>query len=219
MTLTRSGPPTSAATAPRRTWASHADRTIAWFRSNERMPREHVGENAERDAGKWLGIQRRSTLTFPQARLLDLCIPGWSDGPLNAAWQQHLTDIVQFRADCGRLPVEDTADDAERALGKWLQKQVMAAKTETVSVIRLAQLDAHLPGWKNRVAQNAWFEIAEQVKVFIAETGRRPSRKAKDDAERTLGAWLRNQRVRLRVDDPQHSDRIALLDAIAPGWR
>lgn len=63
-------------------------------------------------------------------------------------------------------------------------------------------------GWERR-----WHKMCDEVRVFCARTGSRPSQWASDEVEQKLGAWLTYQE-RLIVAGTLPQDRVTLLTRI-----
>ncbi|WP_081626433.1 MULTISPECIES: Helicase associated domain protein [Microbacterium] len=57
----------------------------------------------------------------------------------------------------------------------------------------------------------------DALAAFAAATGRMPSRRAADPAEKSLGSWLKTQRQNAGAG--RWLDRVATLDERVPTWR
>lgn len=107
--------------------------------------------------------------------------------PDDDLWEQHLAETVTFVTEHGRLPLQ-------REGGKWLMVQRSKNHQGNLSEHRQARLDEALPGWrKGRHTLRA--RRLEQIEAFVAEHGRRPQARAKDEHERVIGTWINTQRT------------------------
>ena len=201
------------------TWLRNAD-ACAVFAAGGRLPSEKAGDPAEKRLGRWLAGERRNpNLAEARADYLDAAVPGWRTNALELIWDGHLGAVRAFRERNGRLPSEDAADPVELALGQWLAKQCeQNRRPRGLSGTRRQKLDAALPGWQLKLAEETWLQDATELGVFMALNKHRPSRKSGDPTELRLGVWLHNMRRRLDGSKPGHTARIALLDELAPGW-
>lgn len=188
---------------------------------NDRMPAKNIPD--EKPMFLWVERQRtslnRGELCPEKEALLDDVLPRWRDSTNGDAWNEHILDIVRWRHNHGCLPSEDSTDPFEASLGVWLGKQIAAYRNGKLKDDRKTSLDAALPGWGLRVAENAWLQQATEVAAFHDRHGYLPYRRSEDPYERGLGLWLHNQRNRLDAAKPAHRPRLDTLNTLVPGWQ
>jgi hypothetical protein len=199
------------------TWSARLGTAAAFKSANGRVPNPRAEDTAERSLGRWVEQQRLAgrsdTFSTRRRTALDARVPGWDQTSLDARWHaQHKVVAEHYEAN-GVLP---TAADSQRA-ADWIEKQ--AERLPTAGAGRRAAADKLTPGLAAGVAESKWVATGLKVAEFLADNDRLPSRKAAADVERLLGAWLHNQRIRLRGDAPKVRARAAALDVLVTGWR
>ena len=203
-------------------WTIRRVHATRWLALHGVLPREHTTDPVERSHGRWVAQQRLQLAGISdgwRVAELDENLPGWRFHLKDVAWLTHLTDCVAFREVHGRLPVEDTADRDEEALGRWLLKMTFFRKVGRLPDDRFQLLDDRLSGWQLLVAEDSWLTSATEVGYFVETEGRFPSKVGATTEERRLGAWLHNQRVRLTGRTAAQRARVTLLDEMVMGWK
>lgn len=139
----------------------------------------------------------------------------------NARWQARLDQYTAFLAEHGRQPYGSAEIGDEGRLAHWLVTQRSHHRTGRLSQRRVRALDATVPGWgtdtRTKRYQEAWEVRRAELRAFLAEHGRWPSRRG-DPAERSLNYWLQSQQSQDRAG-ALNPERAAALDATAPGWQ
>jgi len=208
-------------TALRLFWARHGRPTAA-------MPAEGA-----RLAG-WLANQAyqvRNGYAQPDAgrqQLLDEIDPTWRATSWDVKWVTTAHALADFIAQHGRTPLNQLAEtDAEQDLNHWLgcQRGILRyLHHDQFRPERRALLDSLIPGWLPPLTdkEQAWNVKADSVAEFYREHGRWPAMGATVPAnERSIGAWLNNQRVAARGGKAHGAftdERRAYLDQVVPGW-
>jgi hypothetical protein len=141
------------------------------------------------------------------------CAPQWS--PYEAMWQRGITAATAFHARHGHLRVPDDHVEADGyRLGQFIVAQRMLYKRGTLTPDRIAALEALGIIWNSRAHRfNVGLAAARRYhhthgNLFV------PNGYTTADSYR-LGAWLQNQREKLRFGKLT-ADRIRALDEISP---
>lgn len=211
-------------------WRETLDEVERWWKREGRLPSRKGASPEERRYGRWLGTQRRdatgagagaeSFIRNGRGVDLDERLPGW--GPrIRPAWDERLAELESWLlANPGELPSESSGEGAERSLCVWLTRQRGDNAEGLLDADRKRRLNKVLPGWQNSSLARWKLRLNDLVE-FCATHGRMPSRNSDSAAERSLNAWLAQQRKLDRHADATFAAerRGALLDDAVPGWR
>lgn len=116
-------------------------------------------------------------------------------------WAAHYGELVEFRAEHGRLPGRSDKDPVSH----WLADQRSAYRRGTLTPERAAQLravDGALPAEQLTGAQildQAWHGFFTDLKTWARKNGRMPRRRSTDAEEYRLANWLNRQAVSYRA--------------------
>jgi hypothetical protein len=164
--------------------------------------------------GTWISTQRRNKdLIDAESRKRLEALPGWSWDVLADQWEEGFTHLKQFSEREGhcRVPLRYKTDDGYR-LGSWINKQ--RTKKDLIDAESRKRLEA-LPGWSWDVLADQWEEGFTHLRAFSDREGhcRVPAKHKTEDGYR-LGEWVRNQKSRKDMMDPDRRQRLEALR----GW-
>lgn len=137
--------------------------TVAFYRSQGRLPTTGGKTARERALGSWLHSRRAAAAAgtlSPVYRDGLAVIPGWETQPTrtgtNAArWDQRLAELTDYRVAGNDWPRhKGPATEQERVLGVWLHVQRISLRERKLAPDREALLNAQLPGWREGRARN-----------------------------------------------------------------
>lgn len=83
-----------------------------------------------------------------------------------------------------------------------------------LSALQSDALDSVFPSWRHS-HDGIWCARLDAVEAFFKDTGHYPSQRASDPEERTIGMWLKNNRLGGVQSSPE---RRAIIDLRLPGW-
>ena len=84
------------------------------------------------------------------------------------------------------------ANRAESVLARWVKNQRKAYKNKKMPKWKVQWLEC-IPGWAWDAQLDGWARQHSQVKKWMENNKVLPSRRASDDAESALGAWVKRQ--------------------------
>lgn len=183
---------------------------------NARVPKAYVVDGTR--LGKWIARQRQAWKngTLPPERIADLeSVPGWTWDARIAEWETEYDLLCAYVAANGhaRVPARHIVGDVR--LGNWVNTQRGAWKRGELSTDRVTRLAA-LPGWAWDLHDAYWDQAFSLVQAYATEHGdaRVPWTCVLDGIR--LGAWVGNQRSRMKTGRLS-AERVARLEAL-PGW-
>lgn len=205
-------------------WAARADKWEEGFQhlaefarksGHTRVPRNYVVDGF--NLGLWNANQRNRWDTLGprrQQRLKEL--PGWSEAPHEAKWEegfQHLLDYVTAMGTAA-VPRHYMVDDYP--LGSWVMTKRQEFKKGTLSPERRQLLQA-LPSWSENAQDAKWEDGFRHLCEYVEVNGHAcpPSTHVCDRYR--LGAWITQQRL-LFAKGTLSPERISRLSNL-PGWQ
>ena len=119
----------------------------------------------------------------------------------------------------GKYPVRESGDRDEKKLAIFIEdmRKYYAAGPEQLSKSWVDMLSA-LPGWTFKKRSENSSNVYSSLQSWLADhAGKYPSPKSDDEAEASLGNWLKKQRASMSKNrmDPYECARLKRL----PGWR
>lgn len=135
-----------------------------------------------------------------------------SAGSLQDQWISTLNDVLQFKADHGKLPGDGGLAERERNLQQWLKRQKTAEAAGNLSPAQIQALNAVDGDWRANQSHLSWENNLTAAVLGFQRLGRLPG------STEESGRWLGRQRSRLSAGKLS-SDQLAALDRALPGWR
>ena len=129
---------------------------IMWITSEDRFPRSHSQESAERSMAAWLRQRRHEAATgtlHPAYRDGLALIPDWDTNTRTAAdearWRDRFAELVSFRAEGNDWPRHrGYASEQEHRLGVWIHSQRQKHHNGALNREKATRLDDAVPGWQ-----------------------------------------------------------------------
>jgi hypothetical protein len=202
-------------------WEKNLDALVSFVSEHGVYPSARSEDEVTAAIGAWIGIQRsflRDGKLLPERKAkLDASLAFWED-----LWKHTLNQVADYVTANGSMPSGGRKDKAEAALAQWVTRQRTMLRTGELLPEKEKELDRVLDSWRTSRLDN-WPVILEDVHTFTLKHGVLPSASASasasaSPAEKKLNTWLSNQNSRMRRG-MMPSDRIALMDSKAPGWR
>jgi len=113
-------------------------------------------------------------------------------------WETNLNQVKQYIEQNKKRPSRHDKDKNTKILGSWLSHQIANYKKNTEimndPIIR-SKWEEFITEYSNYFISNeeAWENNLTEVKLYIDENKKRPSRTDKDKIIKTLGKWLQHQ--------------------------
>ena len=160
----------------------------------------------QRNRWEILGAER-------QRRLKEL--PGWSEAPQNAKWEEGFRRLLDYVKENGTAAVPRPYVVEGYPLGAWVMTKRQEFKKGTLSPER-RQLLQELPGWAEDAQDAKWEEGFRHLIEYVKENGHACPPQGWVSNGYRLGAWIRQQRGYFAKGtlDPERRDRLDKL----PGW-
>ena len=176
----------------------------------------NVQQNYDPDLqlGRWCSTQRRTkkigTLSMERTARLDALGFVWE--PMGALWEDNFNRLAAYKAQHGTCEVPDA--EGGRGLRVWCTHQRKAKKSGTLSLERIARLEALEFAWEPFEA--AWEDMVNRLAAYKAQHGNCDVPQD-HNSDRQLGTWCAVQRHARKIG--RHSaERIARLDALGFVW-
>ena len=202
------------------TWDEHYEELVA-FRTAcpDRWPSINSEDRTEKILGTWLANQKvalrdEKLMAAERQKLVRLGVQAAKkEEYARKTWDERYEELVIFRvAHPNRWPSATSKDLIERSLGIWFLKQKVALRDDTLTEVerqKLAQLD--VPTAQEDV-RKTWDERYEELVAFrVVCPDRWPSTNSEDQTEKSLGLWLKNQKVALRDGTLAEDDQGKLM--------
>jgi hypothetical protein len=126
----------------------------------------------------------------------------------NDIWYDTLENVKTFISEKKKRPSQDSKNDIEKKLGKWLNHQISnykqkkeAMKDEKKNKLWTEFLEEfkeyivfsleYKP--KEKSNDDVWYERLDNLKTFMNEKKKRPSEDSKNESEKKLGQWVTHQ--------------------------
>jgi hypothetical protein len=168
----------------------------AWgtIRANEKKEKHSA---AAKKAWKTIRANKKASQSNTEDRIKLLeTLPNWKwDIDLDLKWNEKFKAVKTFVQKNNKYPNNPSKDKEEKNLGNWIANQKTFKKQGKITEDRIKMLEA-LPNWKWDT-ENKWMENYEKVKSFIADNARHPSVHSENNEEKTLGAWIASQKMKL----------------------
>ena len=163
--------------------------------------------------GKWVhgqrSVRKKGKLSEERARKLDKLGFDWSPRGSLATWDEHLGELIQYKAKHGDCNVPAR----QASLGKWVHGQRTMRKRDKLSEERVRKLDEIGFEWSARDTLPTWDERLGELTQYKAKHGdcNVPVRKG------PLGKWVDTQRT-ARKRDKLTEERVQKLDDLGFNW-
>jgi superfamily II DNA or RNA helicase len=192
-----------------------------WVDKNGRIPNKRATCPFEKKYGKWASHKREDKkngkLTNSQINLLNQIL-GWYWGSNEKITSVSFDDtyilVKDWIIENKKLPSAGSSEPNEYRYGSWISRKRADKKNGTLSEEQINLLEA-LPGW-NWGNDTLFIENYNEMKNWIIEHDKNPSRVAKDPVERKIAerySQWRNRWTNNKFDD----EKSKLLEQL-PNW-
>jgi DNA-binding transcriptional ArsR family regulator len=227
--------PGTAVSKSARVWLNNLDLLRSHLARTGRWPSETAHDPTEKNLARWVLRQRQAKrsgrLIAERREALDVLSKHFDDrrgratslfGSFDEAWWINFDLLGLHLATTGQWPSNAANKPAENKLADWISAQRQAMRKGKLTAERRAALDTlgkHLDGVSGRSVSffggtaEAWWITLELLRVHVASTGRWPSSKTENVAERSLGTWVSTQRTAGRNGE-FNAERRAALDTL-----
>eukprot|EP00929_Paragymnodinium_shiwhaense_P033370 TRINITY_DN18329_c0_g1_i3.p1 TRINITY_DN18329_c0_g1~~TRINITY_DN18329_c0_g1_i3.p1 ORF type:complete len:1619 (+),score=391.10 TRINITY_DN18329_c0_g1_i3:78-4934(+) len=188
---------------------------------------------------------------YGEGKMKEDLVNKYLDVPEIASWWDggHAMMMGWLASNGGRLPEFDSVDGRESLIAKWLsetnnmyspadQLQGSTAKVPGGAAEEPKEADAGIahrweqtvrlePDFKQKLRAwkhfANWEERRQQLEMWIAENGRLPKKKARDEQEKQLARWLSRLKLKfqqgmLRDHQLQMLQKVPLVDELLDSW-
>ena len=133
---------------------------------------------------------------------------------VSISWSVNFEKLQEFIRQNNKYPSEKGLDQEEKSLGKWISHQRNNFKKKILEKKRVAMLNDIRFIWDKLAFE--WEINIEQLKKFIAQNNRYPSRASIDQEEQSLASWVIGQRQALKRNklDKKRVNRLNKIDFI-----
>ena len=199
-----------------------------WININNKLPSKKSTDPIEKILGKWCDNQRQikknNKLSNDRIEKLS-ALDGWywintTIIKSSKTFDEQYKELNKWIKKNRRIPSKNSKNQIEKVLGNWCGTQRSNKKNNKLSEIRIGQLNM-LPGWywineSIMTPAQIFEEKYLELKQWLENNGRIPSRVSKDIIEKKLGNWCHNQRLNKRKNtlSIDHIERLNKL----PEW-
>ena len=197
-------------------WEVRFESLEGFVRTYQRLPSKRSRDCFEASLGTWFSNQRRALQSgrLPAHRLQRLQsasvalirkrVGKWLAGSSEAIFQQRCQDLQRHMQKHNQLPSRSSPDPETRKLSKWLCNKRSAGALSRVNEIEILKalhpLVEGLFQWDMRplrIIKGLWSEQFEELRTFVCQHGRLPSKYRASKSEIKLYNWLYVQRSRI----------------------
>ena len=205
------------------TWNEKFEELKKFIDENERTPYQSSKNKTEKTLNKWLSHQRynyknkklfmKNKERYQQwTNFLEEYKAYFKD--FDDIWNKQFIQLKAFMDENKRRPTDNSKDEIEKKIGKWLstQKQNYKKKTQCMKDEEIyKEWTEFLEEYKEYFKSNddIWNKQFIQLKAFMDENKRRPTIKSKDEIEKILSRWLHHQQnnYKKKTDGMKYPER------------
>ncbi len=126
-------------------------------------------------------------------------------------WQQTFDGVAEFVSQHGKFPSQKAKDPVEKKWGNWVGKQKCNFKQNKEAMSDPDKRSLWQAFMKKYPTFSAnfdarWTQSLADVRTFVVQYGKLPSREAKDPVEKKWGNWIDNQKVNFKQNKGAMSD-------------
>ena len=108
------------------------------------------------------------------------------------AWMQSAQTLAEWTTKHS-WPVRDAEKPEERVMANWIHNQRQFYKQSLLSAVQVSHLES-IRGWAWDAHSDAWSLTRSKLQAWCATREGMPAMSAKDDEEKGLARWVKNQR-------------------------
>ena len=197
-------------------WEVRFERFEEFVRTYQRLPSKRSRDSFEASLGNWFSNQRRALklrrlpahwlqrLQLTSVALIQKRVEKWLAGSSGVIFKQRCQDLQRHMQKHNQLPSRSSPDPETRKLCKWLWTKRSAGTLSGVKEIEILKalhpLVEGLFQWDMRplrIRKGIWSEQFEELRTFVCQHGRLPSKYRASKSEIRLYNWLYVQRSRM----------------------
>ena len=187
-----------------------------FVQENNRLPSQTANNPEEKQLGVWCNSRRHDykVKRLSQERIKDLeRIQLWSWDPTEDQYQKSLQDLKKFIKQNNRLPSQTAKNPDEKQLGTWCNNRRNDYKKNQLSPEKIKELES-IQQWSWDPFEDQYQKSLQDLKKFIKQNNRLPSKEAKNPEEKQLGSWCQNRRQDYKKNQMSH-ERVQKLERIS----
>jgi len=187
-----------------------------WVSNNNKIPSMMSKNRVERTLGNWCSSKRtdykNNALSEEKIKKLEQ-IPGWywKRGDIFNEKCQEVHDWINNN---DKIPAAKSENQIENDLGSWCTRRRNEYSNGTLPEKKIKKLE-RLPGWfwsRDDIFNKKY----EEVKKWINDNDKYPSKNSKNQTEKTLGTWC-SERCRNYKEGVLSGEKIKKIEQL-PGW-
>jgi superfamily II DNA or RNA helicase len=192
-----------------------------WIAKNKKIPSESNKNKDIKQFGLWCSHARadkkKNKLSEDRIAKFEL-LDGWYWNKSDI-FDETYEELKQWIAENNRIPSKESKNKNEKLLGSWCSDKRKYKKKHKLAENRIDKLEL-LDGWYwgNNVIKvvKDFDETYEELKQWISNNNRIPSKMSKNKNERLLGLWCGNKRT-AKKNNKISENRIIKLESLN-GW-
>lgn len=189
-------------------WNNKLDKVKDFINKYNKKPNSNSKNENEKVLGKWMGQQHILYDKNIQIMKIDNIRQKWEDLleeykeyiiTLEEKWKNNLNLVKKFIKMHEKRPTEDSNENDEKILGKWLNDQYSRYKNNKITEInKLTKFKKFLEKYNRYFLTNLemWYNNLNKIKIFINENNIKPRRgKNISKEEEKLGKFISTQQI------------------------
>jgi hypothetical protein len=189
-------------------WLDNLEKVIEFIEKNKKRPSSYVDEPKESSLGHWLSDQNQKDKNengqFKNKEIKekwDKFTDKYKDyfKSNEESWEEHFDELKEYIQKNNKKPDRNNEDEKVKKLFKWIDTQTTNYNDKT----QIMANEKYYNIWEKFVKDNRevinnrkenWKYNYDQIVKFIKENKEIPKQNAKDETEKSLGWWLKNQK-------------------------
>lgn len=204
-------------------WYNNLKKIKDFIYTNKRLPSFIYNDETENKLLKWYYHQREN-FNYKKENMKDghkynaweKFVEEFKDylsKNYDEVWYTHLKELQLFITTFGKLPLEDSTNEEEKKLGKWLSHQKQQHKNKNGFTVNPEKLEA----WETFIQNNIiyfkpnyeiWLNKLEDLRNFIHTNQKLPAYSSKNNIEKYLGQWLSTQKQNYKNNTENMKDEM-----------
>jgi superfamily II DNA or RNA helicase len=204
-------------------WYENFDEVKRFIDENNKRPSTSKSKNdSEKQLGGWIQAQntnyknkKKSMKDVEKYKLWTQFLKDYEEylKSNDDIWYEKFDELKRFIDENNKRPSCSSKNDSEKQLGVWIEHQNKNYKTKNYVMKDVEKYNLwtqFLKDYEEYLKSNddIWYEKFDELKRFIDENNKRPSKTSKNDSEKQLGNWINTQNDNYKTKNYVMKDEI-----------
>jgi superfamily II DNA or RNA helicase len=196
-------------------WYERLEELKNFMDENMKRPNKESKNDYEKSIGRWVSHQISNHKNKKQSMKIKEKYESFSQflkdykeyfKSINDIWYEIFDKVKKFINEIKRRPTIASKNENEKKLGKWLDHQIQNYKKINNSMKNIEKYNLWTQFLKDyeeyfKSYDEIWYEIFEELNIFIKNNKRRPNKRSKNENEKKIGNWvsIQNQNYKTKT--------------------